>query len=537
MASVYKRTRRKRIPDGAELVTYRGKPCATWQDGRGRKQRAPLSEDGRAIIVEAEHYTIELFNHEGRRKRIGTKIGDKDAARQLANKLETEADQRRRGYFDARQERLAEDARRPLADHLADFRAYLEDKQDTPKHVRMTCQHVEWLAESCGAEHVADLTGPAVLSAVGDLRDSGASLRTCNSYLTSAKAFSRWLWKHKRTSDDPLCALEKFNQETDPRHVRRELLPDEAARLVAAAERRELPKQCLRGTDRATVYRLAFGTGFRAKELRSLTPTSFHLDSDPPTVIAKAGHTKRKRTDCQPIRGDLAELLRPWLADRAADERLFAKLPGNTARMLRSDMAIARAEWTSEAPTEAERKTREQTDFLRYKNAVGEVADFHSTRHTYISSIVASGASVKTCQELARHSSPTLTIGRYSHVRLMDLKGALDGLPSPASATSAPEPQAVELRATGTEARLINQSGTEQSIRGWAQNGAQSDGKSGQNTASGGEKTSKPTDNVDKAQLTLLSVVGKEKPPLAGGGEKRRRPDSNRGWRICNPLP
>ena len=49
---------------------------------------------------------------------------------------------------------------------------------------------------------------------------------------------------------------------------------------------------------------------------------------------------------------------------------------------------------------------------------------------TYVSGIVAGGASVKTAQELARHSSPTLTIGRYSHARLHDLQGALDALPS-----------------------------------------------------------------------------------------------------------
>ena len=50
-------------------------------------------------------------------------------------------------------------------------------------------------------------------------------------------------------------------------------------------------------------------------------------------------------------------------------------------------------------------------------------------RHTYISGIVAGGASVKTAQELARHSTPMLTIGRYSHARLHDLHGALDALP------------------------------------------------------------------------------------------------------------
>lgn len=39
-------------------------------------------------------------------------------------------------------------------------------------------------------------------------------------------------------------------------------------------------------------------------------------------------------------------------------------------------------------------------------------------------------ASVKTCQELARHSDPLLTIGRYSYVRLC-LTGALNSVPIP----------------------------------------------------------------------------------------------------------
>ena len=35
-------------------------------------------------------------------------------------------------------------------------------------------------------------------------------------------------------------------------------------------------------------YRLALGPGFRAKELRSMTPASFDLDSSPPTVTVTA---------------------------------------------------------------------------------------------------------------------------------------------------------------------------------------------------------------------------------------------------------
>ena len=80
------------------------------------------------------------------------------------------------------------------------------------------------------------------------------------------------------------------------------------------------------------------------------------------------------------------------------------------------------------------------------------VADFHATRHTYISGIVAGGASVKTAQELARHSTPTLTIGRYAHTRLLDLRGTLDGLPG-SDLPEGPEAEADALRATGTTMR------------------------------------------------------------------------------------
>jgi len=77
------------------------------------------------------------------------------------------------------------------------------------------------------------------------------------------------------------------------------------------------------GPDRAMAYRVALGTGFRAKELRSLTPASFDLDADPPTVTVTAGYSKRRRQDVQPIRPDLAELLRPWLAKYGRDEPPF----------------------------------------------------------------------------------------------------------------------------------------------------------------------------------------------------------------------
>jgi excisionase family DNA binding protein len=64
--------------------------------------------------------------------------------------------------------------------------------------------------------------------------------------------------------------------------------------------------------------------------------------------------------------------------------------------------------------------------------------------------LVASGASVKTCQTLARHSTPSLTIGVYAKTSLHDVKGAVEALPDPIRT----DPGAESLRMTGTDGGL-----------------------------------------------------------------------------------
>jgi len=228
VATIYKAKRRRPIPAGAEILESRGKRYAVWTEGE-RRRRAPLTPDGAAVILTAAGYTVQYYDHTGQRRKKTTRCPDRDAVERLAHALETGAMNRREGLIDPAQERLGQQARRPLVDHLTEFEGFLTDKANTAKHVRTTCQHIRWVVAKCGAESIAALTGPAVLATIGELRDGGTSLRTCNSYLRSVKSFSRWAWRHKRTADDPLCALESYNEETDPRHVRREFLPRKSA--------------------------------------------------------------------------------------------------------------------------------------------------------------------------------------------------------------------------------------------------------------------------------------------------------------------
>jgi len=43
------------------------------------------------------------------------------------------------------------------------------------------------------------------------------------------------------------------------------------------------------GEARALLYRVAMDTGLRSNEIRSLTRRSFDVESDPPSVMVKAG--------------------------------------------------------------------------------------------------------------------------------------------------------------------------------------------------------------------------------------------------------
>lgn len=118
--------------------------------------------------------------------------------------------------------------------------------------------------------------------------------------------------------------------------------------------------------------------------------------------------------------------------------------------MVADRRAAARKAWLDEAKDNAElRRERDESDFLVAKDASGCVADFHALRHTYITRVVKSGVTVKMAQELARHSTPVLTLGVYSHIGLHDTSKAVNALPS--LKPTVPTTQAVQLRKTGTD--------------------------------------------------------------------------------------
>jgi len=65
---------------------------------------------------------------------------------------------------------------------------------------------------------------------------------------------------------------------------------------------------------------------------------------------------------------------------------------------------------------------------IPYRNSQGRVFDFHAFRHTFITNLSRAGVFPKVAQELARHSSITLTLARYTHMGLFDLKAGIAAL-------------------------------------------------------------------------------------------------------------
>ncbi len=306
---------------------------------------------------------------------------------------------------------------------MADFHASILAKGATGKHAFEIRGKTVKIVELCGVERISELTPSAVQSAIQALRDDGLSLQTCNHYLRAIKQLSRWLWRDGRLREDTLAHLSGYNVKLDRRHDRRAMTDDELARLIDTAKQGPIVGG-MSGPERAMLYQLAVGTGFRANEIRSLTPESFSLDTDPPTVTVQAGYSKRRRCDTQPIRTDLAELLSEYLATKARGEAAF-RLSDKPGKMLRADLDAAG---------------------ITYRDGSGRVIDFHAMRHTFISNIVRSGASVKVCQELPRHRDPKLTLGVYTHLQVADKTKALNSLPS----MKPDRPERQVARATGT---------------------------------------------------------------------------------------
>ena len=348
---------------------------------------------------------------------------------------------------------MVDDANKIIGGHLANFLADAKARGVSPTQRQLLGQRCRDVLDGAKARWLRDLTASRVQAAIAAMADPtekrprGLSKQSLQHYVRAIKQFARWLHRERRIAENPIVGLKGYNAETDRRHQRRGFAPDEMTVLLAYTQQAK-DRWGMSGLSRAAAYHLAFASGLRRNEIRTLTIDSFDLAAEHPTVTVQAAYSKHRKTDVQPIPVNVADALAIYLAS-ADPDRPFA-LPDKTGKMLHEDMAGARQAWIdAEGLTKVESKDRQKNpDFLKPRDSRELVLDFHSFRHGYVTAICRANISPRVMMELARHSDPRLTMKRYSRVAVSESARALDALPQ--LTTPVNRPQAEQMKATGT---------------------------------------------------------------------------------------
>lgn len=334
-----------------------GQRVVLWTDATGKRRSSLIA--GKRMIVGPGEWSAQFVTAQGKRTTKALHTTDRRVAERKAAELANEARDLREGRTDPREGKLRLEGARLILEHLAEFRDMMTAKGRTLRHVRETCNMVERLVTATKAERLSDLDDDRIRGAIDVMRDTRfdskdsrlLSARRKNAHIVAVKAFSAWATTGDRIRLDPLRNLKKeWNEKEDARLVRRELLPEELARLLEATKNGKKHSQSMEAKDRVILYALAFTTGLRRGELESLTVGSFKLDDKVPAVVVKASETKNGDEARQPLSPDLVARLRPWLTFKTTGVAVFPTMPNRTANMIRRDLALARAAWEAEDP-------------------------------------------------------------------------------------------------------------------------------------------------------------------------------------------
>lgn len=360
---------------------------------------------------------------EGRLHRASLKTRDKRVAEQKARDLMSRTERLAAGLIDPIQEEMG----RPLSDHITDFMATLVQRGATEQHREDRRLCLARFVEATGATHLRDLESGRVSRWLADLKAAGMSARTINRHLQAVRQLARFCVQTRRLPFDPLLTLKPLNEAADRRHVRRALSQPELARLLDAAARRPLedamanrihtgvtPAERVRltalGRTRRLVYSVAAGTGLRRGELSRLRWTD--LDLERRLLSVPAASAKSRKDQSVPLRSDLAADLAAYRpASAAPTDLVFPVMPN--LRTLKFDLVAAGL------------ARIEDGRFVTHDGS-GRELDFHCLRVSAVSAWVAAGAHPRVAQALARHAKIETTMGAYTDLARLDLRGAVE---------------------------------------------------------------------------------------------------------------
>ena len=161
MASVYRRTKRFPLPDGARIVRKTiKKPANTktrsgvliWKIGKGLnrqgiladdqknivilsaewsvdggKRTAPSSADGKSILRLSGPFVAQWIDHQGKQRTKSTRTTDRASAERIAARHEADAALQRDGVVDPAMASITKESRRTINEHLLSLRSQVAD--------------------------------------------------------------------------------------------------------------------------------------------------------------------------------------------------------------------------------------------------------------------------------------------------------------------------------------------------------------------------------------------------------------------------
>ena len=416
--------------------------------------------DGKKAKVPSKRYYGKYKDSTGNWIRVAL-FTDKASSLFELQKRARQAEQVQSGMIEAETSNGLET---PLDDHLEAYAQSVKERSQKAdsnwgdeKKIKITK-----ILDQAGVFMPKDVTAVKIKDALAKLASKNKwSKRTSNQYLIAIKGFFAWMVQENRLPFNPVLSLKaQAVKDADCRRLRRIFTKEEAGHLVqylyASKDARRVvnpPRM------RAFLYALAFQTGLRAKELMSLTPSNFDLESAELAIHGR--DTKNGVSEIIPLPPGLVAMVVEILAEKKTSSNLFKGVyfRGQAGKRLKRDMEHARKDYIESAPTQAERTTREQSDFLLWENPRGEYLDFHSFRASFITRLVQNGATIKQVQLLARHKDAETTLKHYIKIKdRSELASVVINMPA---LMNTPESDNKKGHQKGTQNFLGHQKGTQ----------------------------------------------------------------------------
>ncbi len=451
MGQVFKKTTTRPIPAGAKIVKVGGKLTARWK-GRGSKAKwitAPVVtlDDGRQVIrQENSTYFARYRDQDKALITVSTGCRDEDAAEQVLADLKKRVERIKSGILTPAEDAASEQQNRNLGHHLD---AYVSTLTGSAMHRENTRSYLKKLVADCRWTRLADMRRSDLECWLSEQIRLERSARSRNAYQTALVSFCNWCVRDGRMTDNPFARMPKANLDADPRRKRRSMTPDELARLINAArnspgrpalkpdEGDDLkgvrPPQRFSGDDRADLYAFLAGTGLRINEVRQLKVAYLDLDGPIPVVRLSAATTKNGREDTIPLRVDLVVMLRRRIEGRDATDRVF-DIPADLIRWFHADCRRAG---------------------IAHRDGRQRQVDLHALRTTFGTMLARSGVSMRTAQQLMRHSDIRLTANDYVDPVLLDLQGAVEAIRLPHTCGESRTLTNMERPKTGTDSVFV----------------------------------------------------------------------------------